>query len=215
MYENLEKGRSMIEMLGVLAIIGVLSVGGIAGYSKAMEIWKINKAIEEYSFLIAGLTEHSEQLAKMSNLNPALTCIGDFALAANFVSGTWKRLSACDFYDSIGSKVGIYTIQGSIVVEISLGGSNYKYNENNERFNDFSSRKCEIIYKNLIQPLHEALDYSNFVRTGNSGWLNYYGDKMCSNGRKCIKDLTPAEINKLCNSCSKGKEVCDITIVFH
>ena len=27
-------GRSMIEMLGVLAIIGVLSVGGIAGYSK-------------------------------------------------------------------------------------------------------------------------------------------------------------------------------------
>ena len=39
-------GRSMIEMLGVLAIIGVLSVGGIAGYSKAMEKWKINKTIE-------------------------------------------------------------------------------------------------------------------------------------------------------------------------
>ena len=31
-------GRSMIEMLGVLAIIGVLSVGGIAGYSKAMSM---------------------------------------------------------------------------------------------------------------------------------------------------------------------------------
>ena len=30
-------GRSMVEMLGVLAIIGVLSVGAIAGYSKAME----------------------------------------------------------------------------------------------------------------------------------------------------------------------------------
>lgn len=29
-----EAGRSMIEMLGVLAIVGVLSVGGIAGYSK-------------------------------------------------------------------------------------------------------------------------------------------------------------------------------------
>ena len=35
-------GRSMIEMLGVLAIIGVLSVGGIAGYSKAMIKWQIN-----------------------------------------------------------------------------------------------------------------------------------------------------------------------------
>ena len=44
MYKNFEKGRSMIEMLGVLAIVGVLSVGGIAGYSKAMEKWKINKS---------------------------------------------------------------------------------------------------------------------------------------------------------------------------
>ena len=34
---NKESGRSMVEMLGVLAIIGVLSVGAIAGYSKAME----------------------------------------------------------------------------------------------------------------------------------------------------------------------------------
>ncbi len=40
-------GRSMIEMLGVLAIIGVLSVGGIAGYSKAMRKFKINQTIEE------------------------------------------------------------------------------------------------------------------------------------------------------------------------
>ena len=40
-------GRSMIEMLGVLAIIGVLSVGGIAGYSKAMEKFKINKTIQQ------------------------------------------------------------------------------------------------------------------------------------------------------------------------
>ena len=48
-----ETGRSMIEMLGVLAIIGVLSVGGIAGYSKAMTKHKINKTIEQIS-LIAG-----------------------------------------------------------------------------------------------------------------------------------------------------------------
>lgn len=31
-----QSGRSMVEMLGVLAIIGVLSIGGIAGYSRAM-----------------------------------------------------------------------------------------------------------------------------------------------------------------------------------
>ncbi len=48
-----QNGRSMIEMLGVLAIIGVLSVGGIAGYSKAMTKYRINKAIEQIT-LIAG-----------------------------------------------------------------------------------------------------------------------------------------------------------------
>ena len=41
-----QSGRSMVEMLGVLAIIGVLSVGGIAGYTKAMWQYKINKEIE-------------------------------------------------------------------------------------------------------------------------------------------------------------------------
>ena len=48
-----QNGRSMIEMLGVLAIMGVLSVGGIAGYSKAMQKYRINKSIEQIT-LIAG-----------------------------------------------------------------------------------------------------------------------------------------------------------------
>ena len=43
----------MIEMLGVLAVIGVLSVGGITGYSKAMTKYRINKTIEQIT-LIAG-----------------------------------------------------------------------------------------------------------------------------------------------------------------
>ena len=51
-------GRSMIEMLGVLAIIGVLSVGGIAGYSKAMEKFKINKTIQQ----IAEITTNIQTL---------------------------------------------------------------------------------------------------------------------------------------------------------
>ncbi len=41
----------MIEMLGVLAIIGVLSVGGIAGYSKAMLKFKINKTIDQIAMI--------------------------------------------------------------------------------------------------------------------------------------------------------------------
>ena len=40
--KKLESGRSMVEMLGVLAIIGVLSVGGIAGYSLGMRKHRAN-----------------------------------------------------------------------------------------------------------------------------------------------------------------------------
>ncbi len=48
---NNEQGRSMIEMLGVLAIVGVLSVGGIAGYSKAMNKFKTNKVIDQVNMI--------------------------------------------------------------------------------------------------------------------------------------------------------------------
>ncbi|MBP5343849.1 MAG: type II secretion system protein [Alphaproteobacteria bacterium] len=40
-----ESGRSMVEMLGVLAIIGVLSVGGIAGYTMAMNKYRANEIV--------------------------------------------------------------------------------------------------------------------------------------------------------------------------
>lgn len=49
---NDQKGRSMVEMLGVLAIIGVLSVGGISGYSKAMAKFKLTKAQDQISMLL-------------------------------------------------------------------------------------------------------------------------------------------------------------------
>ena len=40
-----ESGRSMVEMLGVLAIIGVLSIGGIAGYTMAMNKLRTNDIV--------------------------------------------------------------------------------------------------------------------------------------------------------------------------
>ena len=46
-----EKGRSMVEMLGVLAIIGVLSVGGIYGYTVAMNKYKANEVVQAASML--------------------------------------------------------------------------------------------------------------------------------------------------------------------
>ena len=52
---NDQNGRSMIEMLGVLAIIGVLSVGGISGYSRAMAKYKLTKAQDQITMLLMNI----------------------------------------------------------------------------------------------------------------------------------------------------------------
>lgn len=70
-----QKGRSMIEMLGVLAIIAVLSVGGIAGYSKAMSMWKMNRW--SYDFV-----------ALIHNLQTAYLTAGNFGNTAADITNT-------------------------------------------------------------------------------------------------------------------------------
>ena len=74
-----QKGRSMVEMLGVLAIVGVLSVGGIAGYSKAMMTMKINKTIEQIS--------HMASAIKTAYMNQ-----GDFIDENGLVAGKYSNL---------------------------------------------------------------------------------------------------------------------------
>ncbi len=44
---NNESGRSMVEMLGVLALMGVLAIGGVMGYRWAMDRYNANEIINE------------------------------------------------------------------------------------------------------------------------------------------------------------------------
>ncbi len=67
-YEE-QSGRSMIEMLGVLAIIGVLSVGGIAGYSKAMTKFKTNKVADNVAMIVTNIRTLYAQQKDYSGLN--------------------------------------------------------------------------------------------------------------------------------------------------
>lgn len=46
-FNKAQSGRTMMEMLGVLAIVGLLSAGGIAGYSFAMQKYKTNVLIDK------------------------------------------------------------------------------------------------------------------------------------------------------------------------
>ena len=77
---NNQLGRSMIEMLGVLAIIGVLSVGGIAGYSKAMMKFKINKTINQITHMAAAIkTAYMQQPDKVLDLDLDQDYVGKYA----------------------------------------------------------------------------------------------------------------------------------------
>ena len=44
-----QSGRSMVEMLGVLAVMGILSAAGIAGYNNAMNRHRANELLNEAS----------------------------------------------------------------------------------------------------------------------------------------------------------------------
>ena len=87
MYNN-QCGRSMIEMLGVLAIIGVLSIGGIAGYNKAMNNHKVNKTIEQVLKISQGMRKlYSKQrdysdldyrVLRRANIVPEEMWVGSF-----------------------------------------------------------------------------------------------------------------------------------------
>lgn len=56
-----QSGRSLTEMLGVLAIIGVLSIGGVLGYHYATTKYKANELINEFNIRSIGLIEQAER----------------------------------------------------------------------------------------------------------------------------------------------------------
>ncbi len=69
--DTVQSGRSMVEMLGVLAVIGVLSIGGIAGYTTAMSYYRANEILNDVTLR-------------------ATTIATDIATNGALVSGTYK-----------------------------------------------------------------------------------------------------------------------------
>ena len=69
-YGNGQSGRSMIEMLGVLAIVGILAVVGIVGYQYALRLYRIAETYDEVSVTVSGartwpILEHYGELTKI------------------------------------------------------------------------------------------------------------------------------------------------------
>ena len=75
-FKKTESGRSMVEMLGVLAIIGVLSVGGIAGYSLSMRRHRANgvvDAITKYALITYSVCQQAVLDGRISGMD---SCTG-------------------------------------------------------------------------------------------------------------------------------------------
>ena len=74
--KNNQNGRSMVEMLGVLAIIGVLSAGGLAGYSKAMFKHKLNNTMDQITMLVTNIRTMYGTQDNYSNISGTIDKLG-------------------------------------------------------------------------------------------------------------------------------------------
>ena len=208
-------GRSMIEMLGVLAIIGVLSVGGIAGYSKAMEKFKLNKAMDEYSMLIYGLLENLDYIQKLNSENTNLiesAGLIDFAFGLNLVPDSYKKINFRRMYDPYGNIIQLFSRSNRLVIDMYLGGAldddgNIAHNTN------FSGKLCQSLMTDLVQPLHSAVHHIFFTYKSGSA---YYGDSTCKDNpnAKCLSSITLSDINDICSYCIDEETICAIVLEF-
>ncbi|MDY4885962.1 MAG: type II secretion system protein [Alphaproteobacteria bacterium] len=193
-----ENGRSMVEMLGVLAIIGVLSVGAIAGYSKAMMKHKLNQHAVAVNMLINNVLsikdklQHTEYLTYYGTLLYKLNLLPDGIKYINneHLIEMWFKESVWVYYynfqrpDSFGG-IGFQippTAQGAeICRNIALAAKENAANlwvvQMQKHYNDTS----------------KPYDYIG----------NLWGDNYCSNGQTCLRNLDLNKTERLCNDCNE------------
>ena len=64
-----QSGRSMVEMIGVLAIMAVLSIGGLTGYVYGMDKYRANETAQEISVrMFSAISQSDLSAASMSKL---------------------------------------------------------------------------------------------------------------------------------------------------
>ncbi len=179
-------GRSMVEMLGVLAIIGVLSVGAISGYSKAMEKYKINKFVNSYSILITNLLQYKDSFIHEKNMFDITSTLQKLNLfPEGFIIKNGK------VYDSLGFKPYVFIRHERLVTTIILSDTAMK---------NFRGDLCKEIFLNLLIPHSPNLYYAWVWNDGITDYA-WYGDEQCNEKRNCLKNMTLKDIDTTCNSC--------------
>ena len=188
-----EKGRSMVEMLGVLAIIGVLSVGAMNGYSKAIFKYKLNKQAEQMNTVINAVAKYAHSFStdfRNQNLTSYFIKLGEIPVEM-------VRENNTDYiYDIFGNKWYVFYLYNNNSDTMNLATDDSFLTKN-------STQDLEIC-RNLIVTAKEnsANIYSVSTLSGyqteeeQKGVL--YGDNACSSGRVCLKNMTLEQIYDIC-----------------
>lgn len=199
-----EAGRSMIEMLGVLAIIGVLSVGGIAGYSKAMEMYKMNKVIDEYSSVFFELQKF--------RINRKDTNGIDYVLAKNtgVLPAGWSVWGGSLATDNNGyvSQIVQYADDPQFLYMYLLLG-----NKNDTPI--MQAKYCQNLVQKFVQPLHASVYFASFSNSNNRQETVFYGDQYCEPSKACLSNLKVNMIIDECNKCLKQtSDRCYLNVIW-
>ena len=186
----------MVEMLGVLAIIWVLSVGGIAGYSKAMMKYKINKFSVAMNELLNTAIQYKGQLYSSRN---AMDDQG-----AQYFSNILDKMNALpegiryknDIYleDMFGNQIWVFAYPNQAIAYHGVGYT-LSWNGSTSLSNEICHQLIKIVKENSSQIWYTLTNSSK-----------HYGDVACSENAQCLRDLTISEIEGTCHSCRVGNE---------
>ena len=179
----ISSGRSMVEMLGVLAIIGVLSVGAIAGYSKAMMKYRLNKSLEQTFYIIYLANEYKDEFK--SSHTSSVGYIPYF-IKMNLIPGDMIKKNVLNHvYDKLGHEMAVSEIGNGQTRTFSINARN------------LNNRETEIFYCQSI--INHAKEYENVttLRIWSSKGANYYFHNTDNN-----KTLQTATLNQIRNACA-------------
>lgn len=69
-----EKGRTMLEMMAVLVIVGILSLLALVGYQIALKTWRINESVNEVKTAATAIKSGNFDLIKQQNCDEDGVC---------------------------------------------------------------------------------------------------------------------------------------------
>ena len=201
---NTQSGRSMVEMLGVLAIIGVLSVGAIAGYSKAMFKYRLNKMVEQYNQLFGTITVHREEFSKLSSPTQQVSLFPIIYKMGELPDGMmlYNNIYAYDIFKHTSE---VRSSWGSTIIwYIQLSNHDEQHTSSPDLI-----EACRNMYQYLLIPRQDDIYQVHFYhhdQQGESSEGSVFGNKACKSGQKCLKDLNISDIDTICNSAQPNRE---------